>query len=63
MQIGPAGTAGHAFEQINRSVEMMNDLNQMIVDTTQSTDKKMLGFVVSSKVQESVEQGRLDLLA
>jgi hypothetical protein len=63
MQIGSAGSAAHAFEQISRSVEMMNDLNQLIVDSSQTTDKKMLGFVVSSKVQESLEQGRLSLLA
>ncbi|MCE9599705.1 MAG: hypothetical protein K8S54_17230 [Spirochaetia bacterium] len=48
MQIDPS--ASHAFENINRSLQMLNQLNQTIVDQSQDIQNKM----VSMSVQEQV---------
>ena len=49
MQIGSANTA-QSVEQATRSAQMVNELNQKIVDSSQELGGKMMKMAVSGKV-------------
>lgn len=62
MQVGSDATA-MAMRQISKSAQMMNELNQKIVDESQSMAGKMLRVVVQEKIAAGQTQQKLDLLA
>lgn len=65
MQIGGTGHSA-AAEQISRSTQMMNNLNQKIVDSHQEMSGKLVGMAAEAKVQATqaeVKGNALNMLA
>ncbi len=65
MQIGANGPS-IAADQISRSIQMMNDLNQRIVDTSQETGRKLVSINAEAKVarnEQDVQGQALDIFA
>jgi hypothetical protein len=50
MQIGTATSGNAAMDQVARSIQAMNQLNQTIVDETQELGNKMLRVSTEAKV-------------
>ena len=63
MQIQANHASTAAAQQIARSVEMLNQLNQTIVDTSQDMAGKLIKVAVTDKIAENEKAGKLDLLA
>ena len=65
MQVGSTGHSA-AADQIARSAQMMNDLNQKIVDKHQETSAKLVGMNAEAKVaanEANVKGQALNVLA
>lgn len=65
MQVGLNGP-NMAADQISRSVQMMNDLNQKIVDAHQETSAKLIGMSAEAKVAQNemdVKGSAINMLA
>lgn len=50
MQIGSATSGNIALDQVSKSIEAMNQLNQRIVDETQELGDKLLRVSTDAKV-------------
>jgi len=61
MQIGSSTNV--AMEQLSRSIQSVNELNQAIVDKSQDLSGKMLKVAVAEKVQAEADKQKVDLLA
>lgn len=57
-------SASHAFENINRSLQMLNQLNQTIVDQSQNIQNKFVNMSVQAQVGEpKAASSHIDLQA
>lgn len=58
-------SASHAFENINRSLQMLNQLNQTIVDQSQNIQNKLVNMSVQEQVGNAKEaaSSHIDLQA
>ncbi|MDH5654855.1 MAG: hypothetical protein OEZ34_03035 [Spirochaetia bacterium] len=66
MEVGSAYSGLQAFDMVSKSIEILNDLNQAIVQEDANLDRKMVNVAVSQQVSqpsdpESVH--RVDVLA
>ena len=62
MQIG-SNPAAMAMRQIAQSTQMLNELNQKIVDETQSMAGKLIKVAAEDKIAVGQAQQKLNLLA
>ncbi|MCB1307672.1 MAG: hypothetical protein KDK30_05820 [Leptospiraceae bacterium] len=63
MQIGSGFNQAQALNQISRSVDMINNLNQQITDASQDMANKLIKVSAESRVSQGETQTKLDLLA
>jgi hypothetical protein len=63
MQVGSAAASNIAMEQLSRSIQNLNDLNQTIADKSQEVTGKLLKVAAEEKIQSDASQQQVDLLA
>lgn len=63
MQVGTSFDPAMAMNQVARSAERLNQLNQNIVDASQEMSGKLISMNAEAKVSAQQNQSKLDLLA